>query len=92
MTKLDIDNIMKARQVRANMFDKLSDIQITGIVRGNSTVQARIVRARLTKAKTIIESGEYSTLNEVAYSVGYDDPLYFSRLFKMHFGIAPSKL
>ena len=43
------------------------------------------------KAKTIIESGEYSTLNEVAYSVGYDDPLYVSRLFKKHFGISPAQ-
>ena len=56
------------------------------------TPKKHIIRARLTKAKTIIESGEYSTLNEVAYSVGYDDPLYFSRLFKKYFGIAPSKL
>ncbi|MBQ8214112.1 MAG: helix-turn-helix transcriptional regulator [Clostridia bacterium] len=49
-----------------------------------------IIRCRLTKAKTVIESGEYSTLNEVAYTVGYQDPLYFSRHFKKYFGMPPS--
>jgi YesN/AraC family two-component response regulator len=44
------------------------------------------------KAKAIIESGEFSSINEVAYTVGYDDPLYFSRHFKKYFGIAPSKV
>jgi AraC-like DNA-binding protein len=51
-----------------------------------------VIRCRLMKAKAIIESGEFSSINEVAFSVGYDDPLYFSRHFKKYFGIAPSKV
>ncbi len=49
-----------------------------------------IIRCRLTKAKTIIESGEFNSIQEVSYAVGYNDPLYFSRHFKQHFGISPS--
>ncbi len=45
---------------------------------------------RLSQAKAILESGEYKNLSEVARSVGYDDPLYFSRLFKEFYGSSPS--
>ncbi len=30
-------------------------------------------------------------INEIARSVGYDDPLYFSRAFKKYFGICPTE-
>ncbi len=50
-----------------------------------------IIRCRMMKAKTIIESGEYNSISEVAYMVGYDDPLYFSRHFKNYFGCSPSE-
>jgi len=32
------------------------------------------------------------TVGEVAHAVGYQDPLYFSKLFKRYFGAAPSLL
>ncbi len=30
------------------------------------------------------------SVTEAAWNVGYQDPLYFSRLYKKHFGISPS--
>lgn len=48
-----------------------------------------IIRLRINKAKELIIDGNMS-LREVAESVGYDDPLYFSRLFKKRTGIKPS--
>jgi len=51
-----------------------------------------LIRQRLLKAKTIIESGEYSSIKEVAETVGYEDALYFSRHFKKYFGCSPSNL
>ena len=51
-----------------------------------------IVRCRLTKAKNIIESGEYGSIGEVAEIVGYQDALYFSKHFKSYFGFPPSKI
>jgi len=50
-----------------------------------------IIRQRLSQAKAIIESGEYKNISDVARSVGYDDPLYFSRHFKEFYGSPPSK-
>lgn len=45
---------------------------------------------RLTQAKAILTSGECGTVAEAASLVGFDDPLYFSRVFKQHYGFPPS--
>ncbi len=49
-----------------------------------------VMRERLLQAKMLLESGEYKGIAEVAFAVGFDDPLYFSRLFKSHYGMPPS--
>lgn len=50
-----------------------------------------IVSKRMSQAKSIIDSGDFNTVREVALSVGYSDPLYFSKVFKKTYGISPSK-
>lgn len=45
---------------------------------------------RLKKAKEMLTSGEYSVL-ETAVTVRFDDPGYFSKLFKRRYGISPSE-
>ena len=45
---------------------------------------------RLAHAYTILESGDYTNIHAVAAFVGYDDALYFSRMFKRKYGISPS--
>ncbi len=50
-----------------------------------------ILEKRLTHAITLIEIGEYNSISEVAASVGYQDPLYFSRVFKKKYGVSPSQ-
>lgn len=54
--------------------------------------QKYVIDKRLTEARSLIENGDYDNLYSVAYSVGYDDPLYFSREFKRKFGVAPSAI
>ena len=49
-----------------------------------------VIRQRLLQAKVILESGEYKNISDVARSVGYDDPLYFSKHFKKFYGTSPS--
>lgn len=44
---------------------------------------------RLKNAVELLKSGEFN-VTEVAYKVGMNDPLYFSKCFKKQFGIAPS--
>ena len=46
--------------------------------------------ARLKLAKTILENGEKETLAEVAYTVGFETPAYFSKLFVEAYGKKPS--
>ncbi|MDR0765487.1 MAG: response regulator [Odoribacteraceae bacterium] len=46
---------------------------------------------RLNVAREIIrESNGNLTISEIAYSVGFNDPKYFTRCFTRHFGVTPS--
>lgn len=49
-----------------------------------------LINYRLEKAKTIIETNPALSIKEIAQSVGYDDSLYFSKLFKKRYGESPS--
>ncbi len=48
-----------------------------------------VVSKRLSYAKTIIDSGEFNTVKELAQMAGYKDPLYFGKAFKKHYGVSP---
>ncbi|WP_128099794.1 MULTISPECIES: helix-turn-helix domain-containing protein [Paenibacillus] len=50
-----------------------------------------LMHYRLNRAQELLEMGSY-TVREVAVKVGYADPYYFSRVFKLHKGIAPSEV
>ena len=50
-----------------------------------------VTNLRLTQAKRILESGEYAYIYEIASAVGYEDALYFSKLFSQKFGYSPKK-
>jgi len=49
---------------------------------------AYLLEVRINKAKELLLL-ENVTVQEVAEHVGYNDPLYFSRLFKKHTGVTP---
>ncbi len=53
--------------------------------------QKYILAKRLSHAKSIIVSGNFDMVSEIALSVGYKDALYFSRAFKKKYGISPSE-
>lgn len=56
---------------------------------GISPIEYLIV-FRLDVAKRLLRSTVYS-VKEISSGVGYDDALYFSRLFKRRFGLSPNK-
>ncbi len=59
-------------------------------ITGKST--AIFIRSvRLKNAKDLLESSNLS-VSEVAYMVGFNDPAWFSRVFKEEFGMAPSEI
>lgn len=45
---------------------------------------------RMTNAQYLLEQSA-NNVSEIANIVGYDNPLYFSRLFKKHFGVSPAQ-
>jgi len=49
-----------------------------------------ILSLRIANAQSLLTSSS-SNVTEVAAAVGYDNPLYFSRLFKKQIGLAPSE-
>jgi signal transduction histidine kinase/DNA-binding NarL/FixJ family response regulator len=51
-----------------------------------------IRQIRLLHAKMLIEQHSYHTIAEVAAAVGFNNPTYFSRLFKKRFGMSPHEL
>lgn len=52
--------------------------------------QKYILSKRLSKAKLLIDNGDFDSISEIASAVGYNDPLYFSRAFKKKYGASPS--
>lgn len=58
--------------------------QYTGV-----TPMQYILSIRIHNAETLLKSNLYN-ITEVAQIVGYDNPLYFSRLFKKSKGLSPS--
>ena len=55
-----------------------------------STPMQYITSIRITNAQMLLETTSYA-VNEIARIVGYDNPLYFSRLFRKQRGCAPSQ-
>ena len=49
-----------------------------------------VLSRRIRHAEAILSSGDFSTIEEVALAVGFQDPLYFSKVFKKACGVSPS--
>ncbi|CQR45944.1 HTH-type transcriptional activator Btr [Paraliobacillus sp. PM-2] len=49
-----------------------------------------ITNVRLNKAKQLLQKNKYS-LKEISYMIGYNDPNYFSRVFKKYYGVSPKQ-
>ena len=69
---------------RSQLFRKLK--ALTG-----KSIVAYLRSARLHKAKELLQTGAFN-ISEVAFQVGFNDPLYFSRAFSQEFGYPPTNL
>jgi two-component system response regulator YesN len=55
-----------------------------------STPTQELIRLRIEKAKRLLVGHPQLEVKQVAAAVGYEDPLYFSRMFKRETGLNPS--
>ena len=60
--------------------------------RFGTTPHNYILSKRLSYAMSIIRSGDFHPIGEVAMTTGFSDPLYFSKVFRKTYGIPPSKM
>lgn len=49
-----------------------------------------LIHHRLEKSKKLIVESPHLTIKDIAANIGYQDPLYFSKLFKKHYGESPT--
>lgn len=56
----------------------------------NTTPMKYIVSLRITNAQILLETTNYN-VTEIGNIVGYENPLYFSRIFKKQKGVSPSE-
>ncbi len=53
--------------------------------------QEFLIKLRLEKAKELIINEKTLSIRDIAFAVGYDDPLYFSRIFHKKVGQSPKE-
>ena len=73
-------------------FAKVSEVHLRRIFKASlNTSPIRYVNLlRLEKAKNMLITSNY-TVEEISFSTGFEDPYYFSRIFKKEYGVSPSK-
>lgn len=83
-TAISIEDYAASRGMSASWFIR-SFKEFTG-----STPMQYILAIRMMNAQNLLETTEYN-VTEIGNIVGYDNPLYFSRLFKKQNGVSPSE-
>lgn len=77
-----IDKFIELSGIRRTIFFK----KVKGIT--GFSPNELIKMKRLNRAAELLKQGEL-TISEVSYKVGFEDPFYFSKCFKAHFGCTP---
>jgi len=50
---------------------------------------AYLIKVRLERAKELLITTSFN-VSEISFAVGYENPLYFSRMFKKYTGVSPA--
>ncbi len=84
MKKISVEEIARYTYLSTTYVTKIYK-EITG-----DTPINYLINLRMNKAQEILREGHFS-VQEVAKQVGYEDPYYFSKLFKKRYGCSPSE-
>ena len=83
-SRINIDEYAASRHMSACWFIR-SFRQVLKV-----TPMQYILSLRMANAVSLLETEGYN-ISEIAEAVGYDNPLYFSRLFHRHMGVSPTE-
>lgn len=81
---ISIDDYAKQNHVSVSWFIRNFKLYI------GSTPMQYILSKRIYNAEALLQNTQYN-ISEIAQIVGYDNPLYFSRIFKKIKGVSPSE-
>ena len=81
---INVDAYAKQYHVSTNLF--LRNIKMYTV----TTPKQFILQKRINNAETLLQNKQYN-IKEIAQIIGYDNPLYFSRIFQRTKGISPSE-
>ena len=96
----EIENLLLEKIEDPNF--KLSDLAIP-LMLSYSQIQRKIKKItglspkqyersiKLAKARRLLRSGDFKTVSEVTYRLGFENHYYFSKIYKKTYGIMPSK-
>lgn len=84
-----------ANEINVDEYAKQRHMSVSWFIRNfkNTTKQTPLqylIGIRITNAKALLTTTDYS-VSQIANAVGFDNPLYFSRLFHKHTGMSPMK-
>ncbi len=83
-TEINIENYAVSRGMSISWFIRCFK-QYT-----NTTPMQYLVSIRITNAQVLLETTNYN-ITEIGRIIGYENPLYFSRIFRKQKGISPSE-
>jgi signal transduction histidine kinase/DNA-binding response OmpR family regulator/ligand-binding sensor domain-containing protein len=69
---------------RSNLFRKLKGLT-------NMSPVDLVIKIKLNHASELLKAQKFQRISEVAYESGFNNPKYFSTLFKKHFGKTPKE-
>jgi YesN/AraC family two-component response regulator len=82
---LNVENLADKLLIsRSKLYRKIK--ALTG-----NTANEFIRKIRLEKAKQFLENSDYS-ISEISYKVGFSSPSYFTKCYKIQFGILPTEV
>lgn len=81
---LSVEDIIEKSGVSGTYFRKCFS-RVYGI-----SPKEYICEKRLMRARSILDGGDFGSISDVARSVGFEDALYFGKVFKRKYGVSPS--
>lgn len=86
----NVDNVQLGVDLLADKM-ALSSSQLTRKLKSITGMSPALLikNQRMNKAFVLLQQGK--NISEVAWSVGFDSPAYFGKVFKTHFGFTPSE-